>query len=46
VRLIRLFMMSPVMCAEVSLSPLIRWPNSLCHYNYPIEDLVMEFFLG
>ncbi|ECD1969831.1 hypothetical protein EWJ11_24320 [Salmonella enterica subsp. enterica serovar Abaetetuba] len=22
-------------CSEVSISPLFRWPNSVCHYSLP-----------
>ncbi|EAB6873774.1 hypothetical protein E4U72_28440 (plasmid) [Escherichia coli O157:H7] len=26
--------MEHLCCSEVSISPLFRWPNSVCHYNH------------
>ncbi|EFX1872088.1 hypothetical protein EY052_22205 [Shigella flexneri] len=27
--------MEHLCCSEVSISPLFRWPNSVCHFRYP-----------
>ncbi|MCI5331686.1 hypothetical protein E4532_05220 [Escherichia coli] len=29
--------MEHLCCSEVSISPLFRWPNSVCHYRITVE---------